>query len=85
MLAFYRNPGELDWKIMKFFGKSSKFLIVRIIFTSMKCRYSWKYPPPFVLYERDSAKSIGNRCECEPMDITLELDVPLTSKNAHLK
>lgn len=45
VLAFYRNPEELDWKIMKFFGKSSKFLIVRIIFTSMKCRYSWKYPP----------------------------------------
>ena len=50
-LYFRRNvPGSLEilglfhLEIMTFWGKSSKFLIVRLIFTSMKCRYSWKHP-----------------------------------------
>ena len=50
-LYFRRNvPGSLETlglfhlEIMTFWGKSSKFLIVRLIFTSTKCRYSWKHP-----------------------------------------
>lgn len=61
-LCFRRNvPGSLEilgifhLEIMKFGGKSSKFLMVRIIVTSMKCRYSWKYPF-FLLYRGEHSQ-----------------------------
>lgn len=38
-----------QWNTMKLFGKSSKVLIVRILFTCMKYRYPWKQPPFFFI------------------------------------
>ena len=41
---FLRNSRALSFRNHDILGKSSKFLIVRLIFTSTKCRYSWKHP-----------------------------------------
>lgn len=66
---FLRSPGEaFIWKSWSLGRKSSKFLIVQLIFTSMRCSYSWKHLF-FLLYRGDSPKSIGNRCYCEQVDI----------------
>lgn len=70
-------------KTWRFGGKSFKLLIVKIISICMKCRYSWKQPW-FLLYKRDSAKSARSQCYYEPVNITLGLNVPLTSKNSYM-